>query len=167
MADEGKKVVDALRETGFFKPKKVFDSGKVFIGIVVFCLLVGFPFLYNRGKAAKVPEAELNTPVIQAMPEEERTCIESREYIRDNHMKLLDEWRDEVVREAKGDYVAPTKKRYTISLQKTCLRCHSNYDSFCDRCHAYTGIKPYCWDCHLDKPKEWAAGKVEGEGQWK
>jgi hypothetical protein len=167
MVDETEKIRNSLKETGFFKPKKVFDGGKVFIGIVVFCLLVGFPFLYNRGKAANVPEPELDTPIIRSMPSGERLCVESKEYMRDNHMKLLDEWRDEVVREARGDYVASTKKRYTISLQKTCLECHSNYNSFCERCHAYTGINPYCWDCHLDKPKEWAAGKVEGEGQWK
>jgi hypothetical protein len=167
MVDETKKIRNSLKETGFFKPNKIFDGGKVFTGIVVFCLLVGFPFLYNRGKEAKAPEAELNTPVIQAMPEGERKCVESREYIRDNHMKLLDVWRDDVVRKARGDYLASTNKRYTISLQKTCLECHSNYDSFCNRCHAYTGIKPYCWDCHLDKPKEWAPGKPEGEVQWK
>jgi len=164
MADEGKKVVDALRATGFFKPKKLYDGGKVLIGVVAFCVLVGFPFLYNRGKAAKVPEPELDTPAIQAMPEAQRMCIESKEYMRDNHMKILDDWRDGVVREAKRRYVASSKRSYTISLQNTCLECHSNYDNFCDRCHTYTGTKPYCWDCHLNKPKEWAAGKAEGEG---
>jgi len=167
MADEPKKVVDALRETGFFKPKKLYDGGKVLIGIVVLFVIVGFPFLYNRGKAAKVPEPELNTPVIQSMPEAERRCVESRQYMRDNHMRLLDDWRDQVVRKDRREYAGFTKKRYSISLQNTCLECHSNYDAFCDRCHTYTGTEPYCWDCHLNKPQEWAAEKVEGEGQWR
>ncbi len=163
MADETEKIRNALKETGFFKPKKLYDRGKVLIGIVVFCVFIGFPFLYNRGKAAKVPELELDTPAIQALSKTERVCVEPKSYITDYHMKLLDDWRDEVVREGKRKYVASTKKGYVISLQDTCLGCHSNYDNFCDRCHKYTGTKPYCWDCHLNKPKEWAAGRAEGE----
>jgi hypothetical protein len=164
MPDETGKIKNALKETGFFKPKKLYDGPKVLIGIVVFCVLVGFPFLYNRGKAAKMPEPGLDTPVIQSMPEAERVCVESKAYMQDNHMKLLNEWRDQVVRDARRNYTGFTKKSYTISLQNTCLKCHSNYDNFCDRCHIYTGTKPYCWDCHLNKPKEWAGVRVEGEG---
>jgi hypothetical protein len=163
MADETERIRHALKETGFFKPKKLYDGPKVLIGILVFCVLVGFPFLYNRGKAAKMSEPGLDTPVIQSMPEAERVCIESKAYMQDNHMKLLNEWRDQVVREGRRDYTGFTKKSYTISLQNTCLECHSNYDNFCDRCHTYTGTKPYCWDCHLNKPKEWAGVRVEGE----
>ena len=22
--------------------------------------------------------------------------------------------------------------------------------TFCDKCHNYTGVKPYCWDCHVE-----------------
>jgi len=164
MADEPEKTINALKETGFYRSKKIYDGGKVLIGVVLLCLFVGFPFFYNGGKAAKVPEPELDTSVITSMPEGKRVCVESREYMRENHMRLLDYWRDEVVREAKREYVGFTKKRYRISLQNTCLECHSNYDTFCDRCHTYTGTEPYCWDCHLNKPKEWAAEKAEGEG---
>jgi hypothetical protein len=164
MADEPEKTISALKETGFYRPKKIYDGGKVLIGVVLLCLFVGFPFLYNRGKAAKVPEPQLDTSVIKSIPEGKRVCVESREYMRKNHMRLLDYWRDEVVREAKREYVGFTEKPYSISLQNTCLECHSNYDTFCDRCHAYTGTEPYCWDCHLNKPREWAAGKAEGEG---
>ena len=168
MADEGKKVVDALRETGFFKPKKMYDGGKVITGIIILLALVAFPFLYNIvsynvGKASKVPEPKVDTPEIQRLPEKERVCVEPKEYMRDNHMKLLNDWRDWVVREGSRDYIGFTKKKYSMSLQNTCLECHSNYDNFCNECHTYSGITPYCWSCHVEKPKEWAAGKPEEE----
>lgn len=168
MADEGKKIVDALRETGFFKPKKMYDGAKVIVGIIILLALVAFPFLYNivshnMGKAAKVPDPKVDTPEIQGLPEKERVCVEPKEYMKTEHMKLLGDWRDQVVRQAKRDYVGFTKKTYAVSLQNTCLECHSNYDSFCDECHKYAGIKPYCWSCHVDKPKEWAAEKLEEE----
>lgn len=163
MADEDKKIRDALRETGFFKPKKMYDGGKVIAGIIILFALIALPFLYNMGKAAKVPEPKLDTPEIQRLPEEERVCVEPKEYMRDNHMKLLNDWRDWVVREGSRDYIGFTKKKYTMSLQNTCLGCHSNYDNFCNECHKYVGIKPYCWSCHVEKPKEWAAGELEKE----
>lgn len=163
MAGEGDKVINALKETGFFKPKKMYDGGKVVVGIIILIALIAFPFLYNKGKAAKVPELKIDTPEIQRLPEKERVCVEPREYMRENHMKLLNDWRDQVVRQARRDYVGFTKKKYTMSLQNTCLECHSNYDNFCNRCHTYSGITPYCWSCHVNKPKEWAAGKPKGE----
>jgi hypothetical protein len=128
--------------------------------MVILLILFAFPFFYNMGKAAKAPEPEINTPAIQALPESERVCVEPKSYMTNNHMRLLDEWRDQVVREGKRDYMGFTKKRYTVSLQNTCLECHSNYDNFCDRCHTYSGITPYCWNCHLNKPQEWAAGTL-------
>jgi len=166
MADESKKVVDALRETGFFKPKKMYDGAKVIVGIIILLALVAFPFLYNivsynMGKAARVPDPKVDTPEIQGLPEKERVCVYPKEYMRENHMKVLNDWRDRVVREGRRDYIGFTKKRYTMSLQNTCLGCHSNYDNFCDACHKYAGIEPYCWSCHVEKPKEWAAGKLE------
>jgi hypothetical protein len=163
MAGEGNKVINALKETGFFKPKKMFDGGKVIVGIIVLLALVAFPFLYNKGKAAKVPDPKTDTPEIQRLPEKERVCVEPKEYMTENHMRLLNDWRDWVVREGRRDYVGFTKKKYTMSLQNTCLGCHSNYDNFCNECHTYSGIIPYCWTCHVNKPKEWAAGKLREE----
>jgi hypothetical protein len=40
-----------------------------------------------------------------------------------------------------------------MSLTRTCLDCHSNKAEFCDRCHTYMAVDPYCWDCHVE-PKE-------------
>ena len=42
-----------------------------------------------------------------------------------------------------------TGKKWTISLQNTCLKCHSNYEEFCDKCHVSNSVDPYCWTCHI------------------
>jgi hypothetical protein len=68
---------------------------------------------------------------------------------------MLNNWRDEVVREGNRLYVAADGKEYNMSLQNTCMNCHSNKSKFCDECHNYVAVKPYCWDCHI-APKEGA-----------
>jgi len=40
-----------------------------------------------------------------------------------------------------------------MSLQNGCMTCHSNKKKFCDECHNYMAVVPYCWDCHI-QPKE-------------
>lgn len=44
-------------------------------------------------------------------------------------------------------------KQVEMSLQNTCMDCHSNKKDFCDQCHNYTNVNPFCWDCHL-QPEE-------------
>jgi len=153
MPDEKKDAIDCLRDTGFFKPKKIYDGGKVIIGIIMLFGVVGFPFFYNMGKAAKAPKPKFDTPALQKLPEKERKCVEEKSYMRANHPKLLNDWRHSVVRNQKRVYTGLKEKKYEISLQNTCMDCHSNKKKFCDECHNYAGVIPYCWTCHIE-PKE-------------
>ena len=66
------------------------------------------------------------------------------------HMNLLNEWRDLAVREGQRDHVAEDGKTYDMSLTRTCLDCHQSKKKFCDQCHDYLGVKPYCWNCHVN-----------------
>ena len=76
-------------------------------------------------------------------------------------MSLLNDWRDDVVRDSKREYESNFKPKddlkgkthYDKSLTRTCLKCHDNKTKFCDRCHTYASVKPYCWTCHV-APKE-------------
>ncbi|MBI3600479.1 MAG: sulfate reduction electron transfer complex DsrMKJOP subunit DsrJ [Nitrospinae bacterium] len=124
----------------------MYDGNKIITGLIIFACLVTFPFLYNFGKANAKPDPKLDTPVIQQM--KEKRCIETKEFMRANHMQLLDEWR-EAVRDGKRVYVNSKGENYKISLQNTCLKCHSNTKEFCDECHDYMSVKIYCWDCHI------------------
>jgi hypothetical protein len=88
------------------------------------------------------------------MPELERKCVESKAFMRTEHMQLLNNWRDSVVRDGYRQYISTTSgKHFNMSLQNGCMNCHSNKKKFCDQCHNYMAVKPYCWDCHI-APKE-------------
>ncbi|WP_088226660.1 sulfate reduction electron transfer complex DsrMKJOP subunit DsrJ [Desulfosporosinus sp. FKB] len=121
-------------------------SKKIYLGILIFIILLISPFLASLGKANVPPVPSLDTPVINAMTVKQ--CVEPTEYMKDYHMQLLYKWRDEYVREGNTIYVNSRGQKYTISFEKTCLKCHSNEEQFCQRCHTYAGVKLYCWECH-------------------
>ena len=124
------------------------DKYKIYTGLIIFIIIATFPFWYNLGKAAPVPEIKLSEKAKAA-----KTCVRPIEYMKTQHMQLLDIWRDQVVREGKRLYVNNSGKAFKMSLTDTCLDCHSEKAEFCDKCHNYTSVTPYCWDCHID-PKE-------------
>lgn len=129
----------------------MYDKKVIIPGIVIFLWLFLLPFWYNAGKATPQPEPKTDTPVIKQL--EEKKCIEDTAFMKSFHMQLLDEWRDSVVRERNRVHVASSGKRYEMSLQNECMNCHSNKSEFCDQCHNYVAVKPFCWDCHIE-PKE-------------
>ena len=130
---------------------KVYDGGKIFIGLIIFVVIFAAPFYLNTGKAIVKPELKIDTPEIQKLIEKQ--CVESKAFMRAEHMTMLNEWRDAVVREGNRFYENSKGKHYEMSLQNTCMKCHSNKKNFCDKCHNYAAVKPYCWDCHI-APKE-------------
>ncbi len=119
------------------------DKGKIIVGLVIFVAVFTFPFWYNHGAATQAPEPELTEKAKKA-----DKCVEETAYMRKEHMQILDEWRDTVVRDGKRLYVNASGKEYMASLSNTCIDCHSNKEKFCDKCHDYASVDPYCWDCH-------------------
>ncbi len=132
---------------------KLYNGGKILIGLAVFVAFVGFPFYFNLGKVNAKIEPKINTPAIQKLAPEDRHCVQSKDFMRAEHMQLLNDWRDSVVREGNRIYSGMNGKKYNMSLQNTCMNCHSNKKEFCDKCHNYMGVKPYCFNCHI-APKE-------------
>ena len=122
----------------------MYDASKIVAGLAVFVVLATSPLWYNALNAAS-PEA----PALQQPTNESTECVEETGYMRANHMDLLDTWRDTVVREDVRTYTSKAGKDYTMSLSDTCLGCHSNKEQFCDACHTYSAVTPYCWDCHV------------------
>ena len=127
----------------------MYDSGKILLGLLIFIGLFTFPIWYDlaSGKAVNKPNVILPTN------EDIKECVASTEYMRESHMDLLNEWRDLVVREEKRIYTSPSGKEFEMSLSNTCTNCHSNKEQFCDRCHDYLGVTPYCWNCHVEPPQ--------------
>lgn len=127
----------------------MYDTGKIVGGVVIFVVLMTSPLWYNALTAAPAEVPTLDQP-----PNGSKECVEPRDYMRAYHMDLLNEWRDDVVRDGKRDYASTANGRtFDMSLTRTCLDCHSNKVEFCDRCHTYMAVDPYCWDCHVE-PKE-------------
>ena len=120
----------------------MYDGGKIITGLVIFLVLFTFPVWYNFSQAAyKTPEPRL--------PKEKKECVEPTQWMRENHMELLNKWRDEYVRQKHNVYVNSEGKRYVISLQNGCMKCHTSKKEFCDKCHNAVSVSPYCWDCHV------------------
>ncbi|MBS1128337.1 MAG: cytochrome c family protein [Nitrospirae bacterium] len=140
---------------------KIYNGGPIFIGIVVFLAVALFPFYSNVGKVNAKPEPKTDTPAILEYEKlnGKKECVESKEWMRGEHMQLLNQWRDSVVRDDNRGYVSTANhKRFNMSLQNGCMQCHSNKKKFCDECHNYLSVKPYCWDCHI-QPVEKEEGK--------
>lgn len=121
----------------FYNPKAVI------IGIVIFVAIFSSPFWMSW-----IGQNYTKTGV--TLPASEKTCIEDTEFMRAQHMRLLDEWRDQALRQENRVYVSALNgKKWVISLQNTCMKCHTNYTEFCEKCHVANSVYPYCWTCHI------------------
>ena len=127
----------------------MYDSGKILVGIIIFIGLFTSPIWYDLASGESSNKPNIILPTNEDMKE----CVASTEYMRASHMDLLNEWRDEVVREGNRIYTSHNGKEFEMSLTKTCTNCHYNKTEFCDQCHDYLGVTPYCWDCHVEPPK--------------
>jgi len=122
---------------------KLYNGGMILSGLIVFLVLASIPFWYNIAFGTPPTRPELVKPAT------ETKCVAPTEYMRYSHMDLLNEWRDSVVRDGKRTYLDHVGREHNMSLTLTCLRCHSSKEKFCDRCHEFLSVQPYCWDCHV------------------
>jgi hypothetical protein len=122
----------------------MYDGGKIIVGLIIGIGLFLSPFIYNAGSSAKAPDPQLTEKAKEA-----KVCVASKEYMRSSHFTMLDEWRHTAVRDGERYYKAADGKVYYKSLQVTCMDCHSDKTKFCDQCHNYLSVNPYCWDCHI------------------
>lgn len=128
------------------------DKPKIILGLIVLVIAVTFPFWNGLIAKGEPPAVEL--------PKDEKQCVRDREWMIANHMNLLDTWRDDVVRQGDRSKITIAGKTYEKSLTRTCMSaaCHANRATFCDKCHTYADVTPYCWDCHV------TPDQVKGKG---
>ena len=129
----------------------MYNKGLIVPGLVVFLFIATFPFWYNGLSAGQAPKPELP-------PGGEKACVAPVEVMRSQHMVMLNQWRDEALRDGLRTAVPADGKEYRKGLQLACMSCHTNKEKFCDTCHTYAAVQPYCWSCHL-APSEIAAKK--------
>jgi hypothetical protein len=128
----------------------VSDRPLIFAGLTLFVGLVTTPIwhgAFNR-------KAAMAAPPIQ-VPAQEKQCVAPTSYMRSFHMQLLDQWRNEAVRDGRRQFVAFNGKTYDKNPTRTCLtECHTDRRDFCERCHDYAGVSdPDCWHCHNDSQR--------------
>ncbi|MBU0498682.1 MAG: sulfur reduction protein DsrJ [Gammaproteobacteria bacterium] len=84
-----------------------------------------------------------------------KACVRPTDWMRRNHMELIEHQRDLTVRQG-------------IRVQKdslaNCVDCHARQDDkgqpvpvtaageFCQHCHGYAAVKPSCFQCHSTVP---------------
>ncbi len=120
------------------------DRPQIIMGLLIFVGLFTVPIWHGRAANTTTAAPEVRLPVA------EKQCVAPLAYMRDSHMQLLIDWRQQVVRDNQRQFHAFNGKVYDKSLTRTCLeQCHGDKTQFCDRCHSYAGVSgPYCWDCH-------------------
>jgi hypothetical protein len=125
------------------------DAGKVLVGLAIFLAVVTSPVWYQAASGAIAGPPDLK------IESESPVCVAETSFMRALHMDLLDDWRDEAVRDGDRAYLGLGGVEYDKSIGGTCLgSCHSNREEFCDRCHEYVGAEVYCWDCHAEQKDE-------------
>jgi hypothetical protein len=121
----------------------MYDAGKILAGLVIFLVLVTAPIWWNLATGAETAIPEL------VLPQGQPGCVLPTGEMRASHMELLNDWRDLVVRDGERVMTTWDGRQARRSLTASCLGCHTEKEKFCDRCHGYVGVTPYCWDCHL------------------
>lgn len=134
------------------------DAGRIYLGLGFFLVVMLTATLYNlgMGKAGKAPTLD--------KPTNSKACVQPTPWMRENHMKLLDDWRNAAVRDGVRGHVTVEGKRYEKSLTNGCMKCHQHKARFCDRCHHWAGITRVgvdlnCWACHIQPTPAAVAAK--------
>ncbi len=90
-------------------------------------------------------------------------CVDDTDFMRRNHMNLLDHQRDETV------HSGVRTKRYSL---KGCIDCHAvngedgvpviadNPKHFCRTCHDYAAVRIDCFQCHASRPAPGSTAKA-------
>lgn len=122
------------------------DRGRIVLGLGVFLALAAYPAWRAIGSS----RAETTRPAL-ARAVGNAPCIEDTSWMKAHHQQLLNLWRTEAIRNGERTFIAPSGRRYQISLTGTCLHCHDNSAAFCDRCHTWSGVPTIrCWNCHQE-----------------
>ena len=75
----------------------MYNAGKIIVGILIFLGVFTFPVLYNKVKTGPPPKLDL--------PVKEKECVMPTPFMKASHMELLNEWRDQVVRDRNRVFV--------------------------------------------------------------
>jgi hypothetical protein len=121
------------------------DRPRIIAGLVVAMAALTFPFWYTvaSGPGRATPQLELP----------KGHCVFDSNYMRAHHMEVLQQWRDDVVRQGDCTAIEIDGKKYPKSLTGGCMSCHTSNEKFCACCHDYAAVQLTCWECHVEPTK--------------
>ena len=108
--------------------------------VVVIVLIILFPFGYSVVCSVFSQGIQHSQLFLEKPDEKYEACVRETTHMRFNHMDLLKEIRDSVVREG---------KRGEIGLDN-CWQCHTSRERFCNQCHNAVNLNLDCFRCHYD-----------------
>jgi hypothetical protein len=100
--------------------------------------LILLPFVLSLVGAPFTGEEEMPGVFLEQPDPQYENCVRDAAYMRFQHMDLLKDTREQVIREG-------VKGGITLA---GCGDCHRNREAFCDRCHAAVTLNLDCWGCH-------------------
>jgi len=105
------------------------------IAVIILLMIILFPFGYSVYCHA----FSKTSPQIPKRPDKKYDqCVKDTVYMRYHHMDLLNDLRDQAVREGK----------YADIGIRTCKECHTSREQFCNKCHDAVNLSPDCFGCH-------------------
>ena len=117
------------------------------VAAVVILIPLGYSVIASVAAARPdVPDVFLEKP-------DEGECVDDTEFMRYQHMDLLLELRDAVVREGeRGEIVREADGVVRAVTLDGCWECHTERSTFCDRCHTAVNLNLDidCFRCHHD-----------------
>jgi hypothetical protein len=137
--------------------KKIFNDNRAALTVVIPAVIILLPFGYSVVQYVLARDAHSPQPFIERRDESYENCVKDTEYMRFHHWELLNEIREEFVRDGiRGD----------IRFDK-CRECHPNRERFCNQCHKAVNLKPDCFGCHYyPASPEMASEEEHGNGTW-
>ena len=108
----------------------------LFVAIPIVVILI--PLGYSVVSSLFAPGAEAAQRFLEKPDPKHESCVRDTTYMRFHHWELLRAIREEVVRYG---------IRGEIGL-KTCKKCHTSRERFCNQCHNAVSLYPDCYGCH-------------------
>jgi hypothetical protein len=127
------------------KATEILNGNTRLLVVAVSLAVILFPLGYS------VVSAPFSHGAEQPEPASGDYCLGSIDpaYMRFHHMELLQQARDEIVREGKTGDIMCEGRSVEVKLEN-CWQCHPSRERFCNRCHVAVNLYPNCFRCHYD-----------------
>jgi hypothetical protein len=126
--------------------------------VLALLLASAFPgFSLGAGAAVAAESGQTSRAFVPTPPKGKGDkCVADTDFMRRNHMTMLDHQRDGTVHEG------IRTKQFSL---KECIACHAvqgpdarpvtikSPKHFCRACHDYTAVKIDCFECHASRPE--------------